>query len=96
MELWGVREIVCVVELFTLEGLVIETQRGFHHEMNRHEAPSSKAICRWLRQWLEEGSVACKNYLVYGLQFVKHRILPECWRPSATILGDLPVSTLKR
>ena len=50
-----------VVGLFIGTGSVIETSRGFRHEMNRHEAPSSNAIRRRVRQWREEGSVACKK-----------------------------------
>ena len=42
-------------------GSAIETQRGFRHEMNRHEAPSPNAIRRWVRQWCREGSVACNK-----------------------------------
>jgi hypothetical protein len=40
------RMCVCAVELFLWTGSVTETQRGFHHEMNRHEAPSPNALCR--------------------------------------------------
>ena len=30
---------MCALELFILKGSIIETQLGFRHEMNRHEAP---------------------------------------------------------
>ena len=40
MERWGVREGVCVVELFIRTGSVTETQRGFRCERNQQEAPS--------------------------------------------------------
>jgi len=39
----------------------METQRGFRHEMNRHEAPSPITIRRWATQWREEGCVAWKK-----------------------------------
>ena len=61
MERSGVGERACVVGLFIGTGSVMETSRGFRHEMNRHEAPSLNAIRRWVRQWREEGSVACKK-----------------------------------
>jgi hypothetical protein len=35
MERWGVRGIVCVVELVILTGSIIEIQLRFHHEMKR-------------------------------------------------------------
>ena len=60
MERWGVRELVCSVELFIRTGSITETQRGFRHERNQQEAPSPNAIRRWVRQWREEGSVTCK------------------------------------
>ena len=50
-----------VVELFIRMGFVTENQREFRHEINRHEAPSSKEIRRWVRMWCEEGSVVCKK-----------------------------------
>jgi hypothetical protein len=31
--------------------------------MNRHEAPSSNEILRWVKQWSDEGSVACRKPL---------------------------------
>jgi len=52
MERWGVREHVCAVELFIRTGSITETQRVF-----RREWKSPNAICRWVRQWREEGSV---------------------------------------
>ena len=48
---------MCVLRM----GSAIETQCGFRHEMNRHEAPSSNAIRRWVRKGCKEGSVACKK-----------------------------------
>ena len=44
MERRRVRELVCGVELFIRTESVIETQREFRHEMNRHEDLSSNAI----------------------------------------------------
>ena len=35
MERWGVRERVCVLELFIRTGSITETQRGFRHERNQ-------------------------------------------------------------
>ena len=61
MERWGVRELVCAVELFIRTRSITETRRGFHREGNQQEAPSPNAIRRWVRQWREEGSVACKK-----------------------------------
>jgi len=61
MERWGDAECVCAVELYILMGSVIKTQRGFRHEMNRHEAPPPNAIRQWVRQCREEGSIACKK-----------------------------------
>jgi len=61
MEHWGIRERVCAVELFIQTGPITETQRGFRHERNQQEVPSPNAICRWVRQWREEGSVMCKK-----------------------------------
>jgi len=52
---------VSVVELFIQVGSIIETQHGFCHEMNWHEALFPNAIPQWVRQWREEGSVACKK-----------------------------------
>jgi hypothetical protein len=45
MERWGVRECVCAVELLMWTGSIIETQCGFHHEMNRHESLPPNAVC---------------------------------------------------
>ena len=61
MDGWGVRELVCAVELFIRKGSITETQRGFRRERNQQEAPSPDAIRRWVRQWREEGSVTCKK-----------------------------------
>jgi len=61
MERWGVRELVCPVELFIRTGSITETQRGLHRERNQQEAPSPNQIRRWVRQWREEGSVTCKK-----------------------------------
>ena len=61
VELWGVRESVCVVELFILTWSITETQHGFHHERYRQEIPSPNAIRRCVRQWREEGAVTCKK-----------------------------------
>ena len=44
--------------MFNRTGSFIVTQSGFHHELNRNEAPSPNEIRRWVRQWREEGSVA--------------------------------------
>ena len=63
MERWGVRERVCAVELFIWTGSITKTQRGFRRERNQQVAPSPNAIRRWVRQWREEGSVACKKPL---------------------------------
>ena len=57
MDGWGVRELVCAVELFIRKGSITETQRGFRRERNQQEAPSPDAIRLWVRQWREEGSV---------------------------------------
>jgi len=61
MECWGVGERVCPEELFIQTGSITETQHGFRHERNQQEAPSPNAVCRWIRQWREEGSVTCKK-----------------------------------
>jgi len=61
MERWGVREHVCAVELFIRTGSITENQRGFRRERKQQEAPSLNAICRWVRQWHEEGTVTCKK-----------------------------------
>ena len=61
MESWGVRESVCLVELFIRTGSITEAQRGFRRERNQQEAQSPNAIRRWVRQWREEGSVTCKK-----------------------------------
>ena len=61
MDRWGVRERVCAVELFIRTGSITETQRRFRRERNQQEAPSPNPICRWIRQWSEEGSVTCKK-----------------------------------
>ena len=61
MERWGVREVVCAVELFIRKRSITETQRGFRRERNQQEAPSPNAVRRWVRQWREEGSVTCKK-----------------------------------
>ena len=52
---------VCAVELFIETGSITETQRGFCRERNQQETPSPNAICQWVRQWREEGSVTCKK-----------------------------------
>ena len=91
----GVRERVCVLELFIRTGSITETQRGFRLEPNQQEAPSPNAIRRWVRQWREEGSVTCKKPPVGRPQFAHLTKLPECWRPSAAVRGDLHASTLK-
>jgi hypothetical protein len=70
---------------------ITENQRGFCRERNQQEAPSPIAIRRWVRQWREEGSVTCKSHLVGSLQFAHLTKLPECWRPSAAVRGDLHV-----
>ena len=52
---------MCAVELFIRTRSITETQRGFLREWSEQEAPSPNAICRWVRQWREEGSVTCKK-----------------------------------
>jgi len=52
---------VCAVELFIRMGSITETQRGFCREWNQQEAPSPNAICQWVRQRCQEGSVTCKK-----------------------------------
>ena len=91
MERWGVRECVCPLELFIRTGSITETQRGFRRERNQQEAPSPNAIRRWIRQWREEGS-RVKSHLVGHPQFAHLTTLPECWRLSAAVRGDLHVS----
>jgi len=61
MHHWGGRECICAVELLIGTGSAIETQHSFRHEMNQHEAPSPNAVHWWVRQWREEGSVACNQ-----------------------------------
>ncbi|GFG34095.1 hypothetical protein Cfor_05552 [Coptotermes formosanus] len=61
MECWGVRKCVCAVELFIEMGSITETWHRFCCELNQQEAPSPNSICRWVRQWCEEGSVTCKK-----------------------------------
>jgi hypothetical protein len=63
MERWEFRERLYAVGLFIRTGFVVETQHGFYHEMNRHEAPSSNEILRWVKQWRDEGSVSCRKPL---------------------------------
>ena len=52
---------MCAVELFSRTGSITEAQRGFRREQNQQEVPSQNAIRQWVRQWLEEGAVTCKN-----------------------------------
>ena len=52
---------VCAVEPFIWTRSITETQHGFRLERNQQEAPSPNAICWWVRQWREEGSVTCKK-----------------------------------
>jgi transposase len=52
---------VCVVDLFNQTGSSAEIQVGFRRELHEQEATSPNEIRRWLRQWREEGSVACKR-----------------------------------
>ena len=74
----------------------MKIQRGFRHEMRRRAAPSPKAIRPWVRPWREEGFVACKNPPGRGRpQFAHSRTLPECWRLSAAVRGDLQVCALR-
>ena len=61
MKRWGVRECMCALELFTGTGSVIDTQHGFCHEINQHEASSPNTVHQWIRQWCEEGSVTYKK-----------------------------------
>jgi hypothetical protein len=90
-----VRERVCAVELFIWTMSITETQHRFRHEQNQQEAPSPNAVCRWVRQWREEDFVTCKSHLVGRPQFTHLTTLPECWRPSAAVRGNLYISTLK-
>jgi len=95
MECWGVREHVCAVELFIQMRSITENQRGFCSEQNQQKAPSTHAICRWVRRWHEEGSVTCKKPPGWWSSVRHLPKLPECWLPSAAVGGDLHVSTLK-
>ena len=52
---------MCALELFIRTGSITQTQRGFCRERNQQKAPSPNAICQWVRQWREEGSVTCKK-----------------------------------
>jgi hypothetical protein len=40
---------------------ITETWVRFHSELKQQQAPSTNAICQWVRQWCEEGSVTCKR-----------------------------------
>jgi len=67
--------------------------------MNRHEAPSSNAIRRWIRQWREVGSVTCKKPpdRPPSVRTPKNIVrVSTCWCLSAAIPGDLHVSPPKR
>jgi hypothetical protein len=61
MEHWGVGEFVHAVELLIRMGSIAERQHIFHRELNQQDVPSPNSICRWVRQWCEEGSVSCKK-----------------------------------
>ena len=52
---------VCVVDLFNQTGSSAEIQLGFRRELNQQEVTSPNEIRRLIRQWREEGSVACKR-----------------------------------
>jgi hypothetical protein len=40
---------------------ITEGQCRFSCELNQQEAPPPNAICWWVREWCEEGSVTCKK-----------------------------------
>jgi hypothetical protein len=61
MERWGVGEFVHAVELLIRSGSIAERRRVFRRELNQQDVPSPNSVCRWVRQWREEGSVSCKK-----------------------------------
>jgi hypothetical protein len=63
MEDRGVKEHVCVAELFIWAESITETQYRFLCELNQQETPSPNAVGCWVRQWHVEGCFMCKKPL---------------------------------